>query len=140
MKIDVVVTSLSGERLWDYDKPLPAKANISININIMELNRTRGGLETSFVFTINYSPPIAHISVKGRALITGGPEEVETVVKEQERTHQPPTILLQAVSLTCLAEAVVLSKSLHIPPPIPPLAPAPEPVHREAGATSSYTR
>lgn len=140
MKIDVVVTSVSGERLWDYDKPLPARANLSININIMELSRTKEGLETSFVFSISYSPPIAHISIKGKALITGEPGEVEDVVREQERTRQPPAALLQAVSLTCLTEAVVLSKSLHVPPPIPPLTLPQPPGHREAEAHSSYTR
>lgn len=140
MRIDVVVTSLSGERLWDYDKPLPARANLSININIMELNRTKAGLETSFVFTVSYSPPIAHISVKGKALIAGEPDEVESVLREQERTHQPPAVLLQAISLACLAEAVVLSKSLHVPPPIPPLAPTPQPGAKEGEAHPSYTR
>ncbi|RLF11779.1 MAG: hypothetical protein DRJ69_01530 [Thermoprotei archaeon] len=144
LRIDVRITNVSGERLWDYDKPLPAKANLSININVMEPTRTHAGLEAPFMFTISYSPPIAHISVKGKAVVTGTPEEVENVVQEQKRNRQPPSAVIQAVSMACLTEAVMLSRSLNIPPPIPPLTPPLSQAGRgeAAGpsAPSSYTR
>jgi len=142
LRVDIRIISLSGERLWDYDKPLPAKANLSININVMEATRTASGLEAPFMFTINYSPPIAHISIKGKAMVTGTEEEVEAVMEEQKRSRRPPPQVIQAVSTACITEAIIISRSLNIPPPIPPIGPPPTPSGRreEPGPTTSYTR
>jgi hypothetical protein len=141
LRVDVRITNVSGERLWDYDRPLPSRASLSIDIDIMEPTRTQGGMEAPFMFTISYSPPLAHISVKGRVVVTGTNEEVEGMVQEHKRSRQPPAPLLQAVSTACLAEAIVLCRSLNVPPPIPPLTPPPsQPERSREGGPLSYTR
>ena len=138
MRIDIRITQLSGERLWDYDKPLPSKVNLSININLMELTRRdESSVEAPFMFTISYSPPIAHISIKGKVCASGSSDEISSMMDEQQRTKRPPAQLLQAVSSACMVEAVIISRSINVPPPIPPL-PAP-PSGKEAPSTS-YTR
>ncbi|RLF16555.1 MAG: hypothetical protein DRJ97_00695 [Thermoprotei archaeon] len=139
MKVDIRITHLSGERLWDYDKPLPSKVNLSININLMEITRKDPvSVEAPFMFTINYSPPVAHISIKGKVFASGSEDEISSMMDEQQRTKRPPAQLLQAVSSACMAEAVLLSRSINIPPPIPPLPPPP--TGKEAGPSTSYTR
>lgn len=122
MKVQVQVTNLTGERYWGYDTPLPAQVQIAININIIGVERKNDSLvEAPFVFTVNYAPSIAQMSVKGRAQISGDRIEVAQVVEENKKNKPPPTSVIQAVSSTAMAEAIVMSKTLSIPPPLPPI-------------------
>ncbi len=121
ISINVFVTSISAERLWDVDKPLPAQAQIGVNINLVGLDQKSDRIiEAPFVFTVNYSPSVAQISIKGRAQATGEPTEISKLV-EDHRQQKPPMPVIQAISTAVIAEAILVSKSLGIPPPLPPL-------------------
>lgn len=119
--------------MWDVDKPLPAQAQIAVNINLIGLEqKSERTIEAPFVFTVSYTPSIAQISIKGKAHATGETAEISKLV--QEHTQQkPPIPVIQAISATAIAEAILVSRTLGVPPPLPPL---PTPQGQEPGKPS----
>lgn len=122
MKVTVYITNLSGERLWDIEKGLPSQVQIGVNINILGLeSRSESLVEAPFVLTINYAPPVAQINIKGRAHIAGEKTELEKVLAEQKEQKPASMPVIQAISNSAMAEAILMSKTLGVPPPIPPI-------------------
>jgi hypothetical protein len=122
LTVNVFVTNLSGERLWDVAKPLPPQVHIAVNINVLGFEEKSDVMvEAPFVFTVNFVPSIAQISIRGRAHINGESEEIKKILDESKQQKPPPLAIVQAVSNASMAEAILLSKTLNIPPPLPPL-------------------
>jgi len=119
LHVRVSVNAISAERFWDPDKPAPSGVHISTNVNIIGLEKKEDKLAAPFVVTIGYNPSIAQITIKGQAFLSGTPEEIETMQNNYKKQISPPQLLLQAVTNTSLVEAIVASRSLNIPPPIP---------------------
>ena len=68
LRVTVQVTNISGERYWAPDSQLPAQVQIVVNINIVGLDQKNDATaEAPFVFTVNYTPSIAQLSIKGKA-------------------------------------------------------------------------
>lgn len=127
LRVTVQVTNLSGERYWGYESQLPGQVQIAVNINVLGLEQ-KGELlaEAPFVFTVNYSPSIAQLSVKGRARVDGEKGEISKMIDDHKQNKPPPAPVVQAVSSIAMAEAILISKSLGIPPPLPPIGGSPE--------------
>jgi hypothetical protein len=122
LRVAVQVTNLSGERYWAYDTPLPAQVQIAVNINIVGLDqKSESTVEAPFVFTVGYTPSIAQLSVKGKAQVTGDRSEIVQMIEEHKKNRPPPQQVIQAVSSIAMAEVIITSKSLGIPPPLPPI-------------------
>ena len=138
-KVGVFLTNLSGERLWEVERDLPQQVQIAVNINMLGIEEQKdGSLLAPFVFTVNYTPAIAQISVKGRAKIQGEKEELQKILQDHKGQKPPPAILIQAVSTSAIAEAILISKTMGVPPPLPPL-PTPPATHAQVKADSRYT-
>jgi hypothetical protein len=137
LTVNVFVTSLSGERLWDVAKPLPQQVHIAVNINVLGLEgKTETMIEAPFVFAVNFVPSIAQINIRGRAQVNGEGEEIRKMLSESKEQKPPPLPIVQAVSNASMAEAILLSKTLNIPPPLPPLQSQPQPAK---ASDSRYT-
>ena len=122
LRVTVQVTNLTGERYWSPDSQLPPQVQIAVNINILGLDQKNDtAAEAPFVFTVTYAPSIAHLSIKGKAQVSGEKSEILQIVDDHKNSKPPPTPLIQAVSSIAMAEAILLSKSLGIPPPLPPI-------------------
>jgi len=120
--VNIFVTNMSAERLWEIDRPLPPQVQIGVNINMLDISeRGDGTLDAPFVFTVNFTPPIAQISIKGKAKISGDSLDTKKIVEEHKAQKPPPLQLVQAVSNAAMADAVLISRSLNIPPPLPPI-------------------
>ncbi len=133
INIKVQVTQLSGERFWQPDTPIPTQLQISINVNILGIEKKSGvTLEAPFVFTINFTPSIAQISIKGKTQATGESKEISKILEEHKKQKKPPTMLIQAISNAGMADAILLSKTLGIPPPLPSIAPTAEKVQQKS--------
>ena len=89
-------------------------------------------------FTVNFTPAIAQISIKGRARIQGEKDEMQKILQEQKEKKVPPAQILQAISSTAIAEAILISKTIGIPPPLPPI-PGPPAEQAPIKADSRYT-
>jgi len=58
---------MSAERFWEIDRSLPPQVQIGVNINMLDIDqRADGTLDAPFVFTVNFTPSIAQISIKGK--------------------------------------------------------------------------
>ncbi|HZY95287.1 MAG TPA: hypothetical protein VFE98_10615 [Candidatus Bathyarchaeia archaeon] len=122
LRITVQVTNMTGERYWSHDSQLPAQVQIAVNINIVGVDqRNDTAAEAPFVFTVTYTPSIAQLSIKGKAQVNGEKSEISQIIEEHKKNKPPPTPVIQAVSSIAMAEAILLSKSLGIPPPLPPI-------------------
>jgi len=118
---------MTGERFWSHETPLPVQVQIAVNINIIGLDqKNESTAEAPFVFTVNYTPSVAQLSVKGRAQVNGDKPEIQKMVEDHKQNKPPPTPVIQAVSSIAMAEAILLSKSLGIPPPLPPIGMPPD--------------
>lgn len=117
--MSVSISYISAERFWDLGKPAPAGLHISTNVNIVGIESKDEKLSVPFVVAIGYTPSIAQISLKGQAILSGKPDELEKIQDDYEKRHPPPPQLLQSITNASLIEATVLSRSLNIPPPIP---------------------
>jgi hypothetical protein len=122
LQVNIFVTSVSAERFWEIDRALPAQVQIGVNINMLDIDqKSDGTLDAPFVFAINYVPSIAQVSIKGKAKISGPAEETQKMLEEHKTKKTTPVQLVQAVSNTAMADAILISRSLNIPPPLPPI-------------------
>ena len=120
IKVNVSVTNISADRFWDIRKPIP-QIQINTNLNLVGMEKkTEDTLEVPFILTINYNPSIAQLSLKGKAYVASdNKDELEKIYKDYEEKKPPPPVIVQSISNTVFIEAVVISKALNIPPPIP---------------------
>jgi len=119
VNVRVFVNNISAENFWDIGKPIPP-VQIATNLNVVGINKKDEDLlEVPFVFTINYSPAVAQISLKGKSHVTGSKDELEQILKDHKEKKHPPPIVMQSISNIVFLESVILCRSLNIPPPIP---------------------
>jgi hypothetical protein len=119
VNVRVFVKNISAENFWEIGKPIPP-VKISTNLNLVGINKkSEELLEVPFVFTINYNPGVAQISLKGKSHVKGSKDELEQILKEHKEKKPPPPIVLQSISNVVFLESVLICRSLNIPPPIP---------------------
>ena len=128
VNVRVFVKNISAESFWEIGKPIPA-VQVATNLNVVGINKKgEDMLEVPFVFTINYTPGVAQISLKGKSHVKGSKDELEQILKEHKEKKPPPPIILQSISNIVFLESVLICRSLNIPPPIPlpKISPAPK--------------
>jgi len=76
-------------------------------------------LEIPFVFTANYAPSVAQISLKGNVYVSGSKEELGKIQRTYKEKKLPLSDIVQSVSNVSFIEAVIFCRTLNIPPPIP---------------------
>jgi len=128
VNVRVFVKNISAESFWEIGKPIPP-VQIATNLNMVGINKKgEDMLEVPFVFTINYNPGVAQISLKGKSHVKGSKDEIEQILKDHKEKKPPPPVVLQSISNVVFLESVLICRSLNIPPPIPlpKISPAPK--------------
>lgn len=140
IQVNVFLHNISAERFWDIEKPIP-QIQIATNLNLVGIDKKREEeLEVPFVFSINYNPAIAQISVKGKALVRGTKDELKPILEGYTAKKPPPPMIVQAVSNISFLEAILISRILNVPPPIPlPQVTPPEGAAKEKAPPSYRT-
>ena len=119
VQVKVFVNNISAERFWDIEKPIPP-VQVATNLNVVGINEKREDmLEVPFVFTINYTPAVAQISLKGKSHVTGSKDELKQIHSTYKDKKPPPPIIVQSISNVVFLESVIVCRTLNIPPPIP---------------------
>ena len=119
VNVKVFVKNISAESFWEIGKPIPP-VQIATNLNMVGISKKgEGMLEVPFVFTINYNPGVAQISLKGKSHVKGSKDEIEQILKDHKEKKPPPAVVLQSISNVVFLESVLICRSLNIPPPIP---------------------
>jgi hypothetical protein len=119
LSVRVFVKSISAENFWEIGKLIPP-VQMATNLNVVGINRKSDDmLEVPFVFTINYSPGVAQISMKGKSHVRGSKDELRQILKDHKEKKSPSPIIIQSISNVVFLESVIICKTLNIPPPIP---------------------
>ena len=119
ISVRVFVKNISAESFWDIGKPIPP-VQIATNLNVVGINKKGEDiLEVPFVFTINYTPGVAQISLKGKSHVRGSKDELQQILKEYKEKKPPSPIIIQSISNVVFIESVIICRTLNIPPPIP---------------------
>ena len=120
--VNIFITNVSGERFRIAEKPIPSQIHINININVLGFEeKSDREIEAPFVFTVNYVPSIAQINIRGRTKINGERSEIDMIIDQSKKFKPPPIEVIQAVSNAAMADAILISKTLNVPPPLPPI-------------------
>jgi len=120
MQIKISVLSVSAERLWPVDKPYPTQLRINTSLNIINFKTVeKSSAEAEFIFAANYSPPVAQLRIKGVVKIFGSQDELSSLIEQHKVKKHLPPIFIQPLLNAVLTEAVLLSKIVNAPPPIP---------------------
>lgn len=119
INVRVLVKNISAENFWETGKPFPP-VQIATNLNVVGMNKKgEDQLEVPFIFTINYTPAVAQINLKGTSHVSGSKDELDQILKEHKEKKPPPPTIIQSISNVVFLESVIICRTLNIPPPIP---------------------
>ncbi len=135
--VTIQLSSINAERLAEN---LPPKVQFNVNLSLPSSNpyRRENQYIIPFTFTVSSMPPLVQIVLKGNAIVlTTSRSELDKLDKDIKNKKIPPPII-QAIFTNMLAESILLSRSLGVPPPIPglPQMQAQKP-GRESGAPTT---
>lgn len=136
MNITINLSHISGEKLMEVGSM--SNIQITTNISVVKMTAADYGLECSFIFSVNYSPAIANLTIKGVAKVTGEKKELEEIKKAFEGKRLLPSPLLQTIANVSFIEGVIIARSLNIPPPLPLPTISQPSEGKEAGVRPSY--
>ena len=120
MNIAVRVMRVQAERYVEPEDPLPPNLQISVNMNLGKIEGSKERAKGRFLIDVSYQPSVGRVTVEGRVIITGRREEIERMMKDIGAGKMPQPVV-QAVYAAGFSEAVMLCRSIGVPPPLPPL-------------------
>lgn len=107
------------------------KINIANNVTISEVesadlflgSNKQDGLRFNFIFTSKYDPDVGNISIKGNVLYLEDADKIKKILADWKKDKKIPQDateeVLNNVLSKCNIQALILSKDLNMPPPIP---------------------
>jgi len=114
------------------EKKNPVKGNININNNVgiknleetkLAINADKKALKLDFEFDSTYEPDVGRIHMEGEVIYLIDKEKAEDAVKNWKKNKKVEkemmTNVLNNVLSKCNIEALILSKDMNLPPPIP---------------------
>ena len=117
----------------DAEKKSPIKGKISINNNVAIKNveeqnlnlgkEKQNALKFQFEFTSTYDPGIGSITLGGDLIYMGEPKKVKEILDGWKKDKKLPKDIsagvLNNVLTRCNVQALILSRDLNLPSPIP---------------------
>ncbi len=126
MIVGINFTKLIADRLGETAGRIEINNNIRIsNISEAKLITAKGdkALEIEFEFTSKYEPNLAQLIIVGKAVYVNKEKNAKEILKGWEKDKKVPEEYLEEILSGLLmranVEAVLLSKEINIPPPIP---------------------
>ena len=121
LSVKVAVTSYSADRFWDPEKSFPPNLQIAVNINLAEFaQKGEDSAEVPFILTVNYAPSVGQLMSKGKVFLSGDKKAVQEM-RDGLKKNQLPSVVVQAIWTATLGEIAIISKSMGLPPPLPPI-------------------
>ncbi len=105
--------------------PVSGQINVNNNSTLTAVSRTDNKLSINFMFSSNYEPNIGIIRIEGEVIISDSVEKVNRAMVEWERSGKKnlPMDMAEkvhnAILANCMVEAVILSREVQLPAPIP---------------------
>lgn len=103
-------------------------AQLSVNMNIVmgKIEKVGQGFAASFLIKLEYTPPIAAVDMKGKAILAPLNEEERRELENSASTGQPPPQLVASIYSYTLPVLALLTREIGLPPPVPLPMPAPQ--------------
>ena len=115
------------------EKHVPVKGKIQVNNNVSltDVEKTdltlgpskQAGLKFHFEFTVKYEPKVADLLFTGYLTFFDKPEKVADLLAGWKKDKKLPKEVMSAVLNTvlsrCNVEAMLFSREVNLPPPIP---------------------
>lgn len=115
------------------DKKSPAKGKVNVNNNVAvkDVHKTdltfgnskQNALQFDFEFRVHYDPGIADLTFNGFLTYFEKPEVIEEILKAWKKDKKVPkevmTPVLNSILAKCNIEALILSREVNLPPPMP---------------------
>lgn len=120
LNIAIQFISISAERL---SQVVPPQINFNVNLTLPSsepVKKTRQFI-IPFVFTISSTPPVVQIVLKGNVIVTSDSDSEFKKLSEDIESRKIPPPIVNVVFVNSVAESILLSRSLGLPPPIPSL-------------------
>ena len=108
-------------------KKTPKNLHINHNLSIRGVNKSDTGFEVDFAFTVNYTT-VGFISIEGTVYVESREEFEEHWTAHGKLPDKDMEQLNLMILNNCIIEALILSREIKLPPPIPP------PVHANASS------
>jgi len=111
------INYIHAEKISEHIVP---NMNINIQLSVPSSKPiiTDNEVAINFTLTVNTTPPIYEIVIKGKTRIKGKKEELEKIKKAlKERKNIP--LLMQTITSTAIFEAALLARELGFPPILP---------------------
>lgn len=121
--VSFVFTKLLAERGAPYRGKISINNNVAItSLEEAKLPGTSNALKFKFKFTTSYEPSVGNILIEGELLYLAG-SNAEEIVKEWKESKKLKSEIgnqvLNAILSKVNVEALLLSKEVGLPPPIP---------------------
>lgn len=112
-------------------KPAQGKVSVNNNVALKDVEKTelkfgtavQDALNFTFEFTAAYEPKIATILIEGNLTYFDKPEAVKKLHEGWKKDKKVPpevmTPILNSILTRCNVEALLLSREINLPPPIP---------------------
>jgi len=114
------------------EKSNPVKGKVSINNNVgiknveetkLNINTAKKALKLDFEFSSTYDPNIGKILLEGEVIYLIDKDKTEDILKNWKKNkkldQEMMNSVLNYVLSKCNIEALILSKDMNLPPPIP---------------------
>lgn len=116
--ITIRFTSIFAERVSE-NIPLQLQYHTQLTIPSGDVEKLGVKLKIPFVFNMTTTPLIATITLKGFILVAGSDTDIDKIYEDLSRKKHPPKFIFLATLHHTLTEAVIMSREIGIPPPIP---------------------
>ena len=110
----------------------PAKGNVKVGTNVkldavekanLSFEKDKAAIRTVFTYKVTYEPDIGGVEFQGELLFLQEAKIVDSLLKEWEEKKALPkkfsTDLINAIMQKCIIQALIMSKDIGLPPPIP---------------------
>ncbi|MBI4141922.1 hypothetical protein HY484_03285 [Candidatus Woesearchaeota archaeon] len=115
----------------DKKNPAKGKVNVNNNVAVKDVHKTdltfgsakQNALQFDFEFKVHYDPGIADLTFNGFLTYFEKPETIEEILKSWKKDKKIPkevmTPVLNSILAKCNIEALLLSREVNLPPPMP---------------------
>ena len=117
VSITVHFSYISAERMSD-KIPSDIQFQTQLSMPSGNIERVEGKLRIPFLFIMTTTPLVASITFKGYVVLDGSPDELEKIHKDIIQ-GSPPSYIFTATLHHTITEAILISREIGIPPPIP---------------------
>ena len=113
----VMFTHISAERVSE-TTPAGIQFQTQLSVPSGDLLLNERVLKVPFVFNMTSTPPIISLTLKGYVVLEGEEKELRNIYEEIKKKRAPQYIVMATLH-NSMVEAILLSREVGVPPPLP---------------------